>query len=185
MPWEDVITITIIEKMAYVDDKRIRDLNTQPTLLLNDFLAMDRTGALEATKFTIQSLANLINAQGVKQIAYANTTAPDNAFGLKGDLFYQIPENGSFIKMFQKGVSTWSLVFNLPLPYQEAYTQANLSLRSPDDYTLSVTIPLGRAITGVAIVYADNSQEFLAGGQTSLIVGFTNANPQNIYVKYQ
>ena len=181
----DAITITIIGAMAYVDDKRIRDLNTQPTLLLNDFLAMDRVGALEATKFTIQALANLINAQGIKQIAYANTTAPDNAFGLKGDLFYQIPANGSFIKMFQKGVSTWGVVFNLPLPYEEGYSNSNLAYRSPDDYTLAVSIPVGRVITGVSIVYADNSREWLAGGQGELIVGFTNDNPQNIKVKYQ
>lgn len=171
--------------MPYIDDKRIRDLDFQPTLLLNDFLAMDRAGALQATKFTIQSLANLINAQGTKQIAYANTTAPDNAFGSKGDLFYQIPANGSFIKMFQKGVSTWSLVFNLPLPYEETYNQSNLSFRSVDDYTLSVTIPSGRVITGVAIVFADNSQEFLAGGQSALITGFTNNSNQTIKVKFQ
>jgi len=172
--------------MAYVDDKRIRDLDTQPTPLLNDFLVMDRAGALEATKFTIQALANLINAQGVKQIAYANTTAPDNAFGAKGDLFYQIPANGSFIKMFQKGVSTWALVFNLPLPYEETYTQANLVFRSEDDYTLSVTIPSGRAITAVAIVYPDATPRYwLSGGQSELITGFTNNNTQTIKVKYQ
>ena len=96
-------------------DKRIRELQTQVLPLLNDYLATDREGAIEATRMTIQQLVNLVNANTVKQIAYNGEVNPDNAFGANGDFFYVIPTDDSNLKLYQKVAGLWVLIFDLPL----------------------------------------------------------------------
>ena len=127
-------------------DKRIRELQAQILPLLSDFLATDRAGALEATRMTVQQLVSLVSDNVTKQNAYAGNTSPDNAFGETGDFYFKIPLNGSSLQLYQKGVSFWSAIFNLPLPY-------SVSFANPDDSSgnIAYVLPTGKTITGVDI----------------------------------
>lgn len=97
------------------EDKRIRDLQAQVTPLLSDFMAMDRTGAVEATRITIQQIINLAAASTPSLTAYSGLTNPDNAFGANGDLFFTIPDDNTSLSLFQKVEDAWILVFELPM----------------------------------------------------------------------
>lgn len=136
--------------MPYTDDKRIRDLQTQVSPLLNDFIAMDRTGALEATKLTLQQLANLISLNVTKQLAYADIVAPDNALGVNGDLFFRVPADGSLIQMYQKIGASWASVFTLPINSVNSLIKNNDDIDTDGNMTYSV--PSGKTIMGVDIL---------------------------------
>ena len=127
-------------------DKRIRELQAQILPLLSDFIATDRVGALEATRMTVQQLVDLVSTSVSKQDANAGTTTPDNAFGTNGDFYFQIPTDGSFLRMFKKEAGSWSTVFNIPLPY-------SISFSNPDDASgnIAYVLPTGKTITGVDI----------------------------------
>lgn len=148
--------------MPYTDDKRIRDLQSQPTPLLNDVLAMDRAGALEATKITLQQIVNLVGSNTTKQKAYADIVGPDNAFGSNGDFFYRVPLDGSVIQMYQKELGVWNSVFTLPIVGGSPVIRSNSDVQegtTTSNY-INYSVPTGKTIVGIDIVQVISGDTF-------------------------
>lgn len=98
------------------DDKRIWQLQPEAAPSLDMSLPIDRNGNIGAKRITLLELLNLLSSDGPKQDANAGTTNPDNTFGVVGDFYFKIPEDGSSLTMFKKVTSnSWSTVFNLPI----------------------------------------------------------------------
>lgn len=174
--------------MAYVDDKRIYELQQSFSNFLSSFFAADKDGNVAAVKFSGQQILDFIQASPVFPTALAGNSNPDNALGSNGDLYFRVPEDGSALQLFQKISDVWASVFNLPLKQivEASFTNVEVSL----DGNITYTPPTGKTVVGAKISQVVSTVEIdknlFPTYQDGIVYGFeklTGGDTQTIILK--